>query len=95
MARVVIRVEREGGSVVKIEEQSAMPLFTDEQTGRLVQEAFLRTLGALGVTLAPPPQSQPDPGGSTAPRPEAVLTPAQAEKLADTTRDDTTDRKAA
>lgn len=73
MARVTIRVEREGGSTIKIEELSVMPLFTDEQTLMLVQEAFIRTCRALGVVERPEPP-QPDPGGTTAP--EAAPAPA-------------------
>ncbi len=85
MTSVTIRVEREGGSVIKVTERSAFPLHTDDQTVLLVQEAFIRTCRALGVRDQAPPQ--PDPGGASAtPEPEPVAADTAAVKI---------DRKAA
>jgi len=79
MARVEIIVEREGGSRITIEEQSVMPLFTDDQCALLVQEAFVRTLRALGVQSRPDPE--PSPPAPAASRPEQVLSAAQAQRV--------------
>lgn len=95
MARVTITVEREGGSTVTIEEQSAVPLFTDEQCGRLAQEAFLRTLGALGVALSPPPSPDPDLPAADGTQRGQAPTLAQAETRTDAAPNDSSDRRAA
>ncbi len=59
MARVTICVDLEGGSTVKVTEQSAFPLHTDDQTVMLVQQAFIRTCRALGVRDQPDPAPAP------------------------------------
>lgn len=65
MARVLIRVECDGGSDTEIVECSLMPVHGGQQAALLVQEAFLRTCRALGVVEAPEPQPQAEPSETT------------------------------
>lgn len=79
MARVTITVECEGGSVITVDERSAYPLHTDDQTVLLVQQAFIRTCRALGVREESRPE--PDPGGASSHAPtEVAAVPASREK---------------
>lgn len=66
MARVLIRVECDGGSDTEIVECSLMPVHGGQQAALLVQEAFLRTCRALGVVEAPPEPPEPQPPAEAA-----------------------------
>lgn len=61
MARVKIRLELDGGGVYTITEQSNTPLTGGPSAALLAQEAFVKMLGALGLSAAPAEQPQPTP----------------------------------
>lgn len=56
MARVEIFLELDGGAEMMIREVSSIPLTGGVQAASLVQAAYLKAMGALGLTSSTPEQ---------------------------------------
>ena len=63
MARVKLRIELDGGGVLTFVEVSNIPITGGAQAALLTQEAFAKALGALGLGVPQPPQTEPPNGG--------------------------------